>query len=734
MKIVLSIFLVIFCCFSLFAQKQFTYQLQAVRAKGSIELDGKLNEDTWLQSPKITNFFQNFPYDTSFAKLQTEVFTAFDKNFFYIAAVCYQPQGTYVVTSLRRDFGKDDNDYFAVFIDTFQDKTNGFAFLVSPYNVQYEGLISDGGVFSASSDWDNKWYSQVKQYEDKWIVEMAIPLKTLRYKKNTSEWNINFARSSRAENEISTWVPVGRNFRITNLGFAGKLKFEEPLPSPGANVVVIPYVTGNISENYVTQNKKIGANAGADAKIAVTPSLNLDLTINPDFSQVEVDRQVTNLDRFEIFFPERRQFFLENADLFARFGFSRIRPFFSRRIGIGFDTTSKTIVQNPILYGARLSGKTNEYWRIGLLNMQTANQKDRGIYGDNFTVAAVQRTVFKRSNIAGIFVNRQRTADTLSDFSFNNQNFNRLVGIDYNILSVDNRWNGKVFYHQQISPNPQKDQFAHAAFINYTTPNWSIAWNHEYVGKNYQINDIGFVPRNDLYRFEPLATRNFFPKGKWSKKIVRIQFMQYNNFYWDTQWQLNDRSNSISGNILFQNTAFFSTSFRNTYTRLFFPFDPTNTGGNRLPTGSEFTNNYFDVFYRSDRRKLLVYSFAFEGGEYYNGRQLAPYASISYRYQPFGQISLEADYRHIRLPEGYNSADLLLLNLRTDVSFTTNLFLTIFLQYNTQTENVNLNGRLQWRFAPVSDVFLVYTDNYLPQDFSVKSRFVVIKATYWLNL
>lgn len=731
-------FLIVFLTYKIailgFSQKKFAYQVNAIKAKEAIQLDGELNEPTWQKASYVSNFFQNFPFDTSLAKLQTEVAVSFDKNFFYVAAICFQPHNSYVITSLRRDFNKDDNDYFAVFIDTFQDKTNGFAFLVSPYNVQYEGLISDGGVFSISSDWDNKWFSSVKQYKDRWIVEIAIPFKTLRYKKNATEWNINFARSTRVTNEISTWVPVGRNFRVTNLGFTGKLQFEEPLPAPSGNMSLIPYITTNFSENYITQKRKIGANTGTDAKIAITPSLNLDLTINPDFSQVEVDRQVTNLDRFEIFFPERRQFFLENADLFARFGFSRIRPFFSRRIGIGFDTISKMIVQNPILYGARLSGKVNEYWRIGLLNMQTANQKEKGIYGDNFTVAAFQRTVFRRSNIAGIFVNRQRTADTLTDFSFHGSNFNRLVGIDYNLFSVDNRWNGKIFYHHQISPVPQKEQFAHAAYVSYTTPNWNIAWNHEYVGRNYQINDIGFVPRNDLYRFEPFISRNFFPKGRWSRKIARIQLTQYNNWYWDTQWQLNDRNNSLSANIIFQNTAYFSTSFRNTYTRLFFPFDPTNTGGNRLPTGSEFVNNYFDIFFRSDKRKTFVYSFAFEGGEYYNGKQLAPYLSLTYRYQPYGQVAIEIDYRHIRLPEGYNSANLLLLNLRTDVSFTNSLFLTIFLQHNTQTQNVNLNGRIQWRFAPVSDIFLVYTDNYLPQDFSIKSRFVVLKATYWLQL
>jgi hypothetical protein len=717
----------------IFAQKS-VYQLRAQKTDTKVSLDGVLSESVWENAKTAERFFQNFPYDSSFAKLQTEVKIAFDDNFIYVAAICWQKKEDYVITSLRRDFGTDDNDFFAVYFDTFQDKTNGFAFAVNPMGVQQEGLLSDGGNGGSQIDWDNKWYSAVTQNPEYWGVEMAIPLKTLRYKADATEWNINFGRASRKANEVSSWMPVSRNFRVSNLGFTGKLLFDEPLPKPGGNISIIPYVTASHSENYITHNNKTSANVGGDAKIAVSPSLNLDLTINPDFSQVEVDRQVTNLDRFEIFFPERRQFFLENADLFARFGFSRIRPFFSRRIGIGFDTTTKTIVQNPILYGARLSGKVNKDWRIGLLNMQTGTQREKGILGDNYTVAAFQRTVFKRSNVGGIFVNRQRTADSLNNFTLNTNDFNRLVGLDYNLFSQDNKWNGKIFYHQQISPNPQIDQFAHAAYVAYNTTEWNIAWNHEYVGKNYRINDIGYVQRNGLYRFEPIIYRNFFPKGNAARKVVRYQIGQYNNFYWDTDFNLNDRTTSFTFNIIFKNTSYLETWYRNTYTRLFFAFDPSGTGGKKLETGTSYTNNWAEIFYRSDRRKLFSYGGFLGYGDYYNGKQLNPYAFLNYRFQPYGSIGLEADYYQIRLPEGYNNSDLLLLNTRLDISFNKNLFLTTFLQYNNQTENVNLNARLQWRFKPVSDLFLVYTDNYTSQDFSVKSRFIVLKATYWLNL
>ena len=201
--------------------------------------------------------------------------------------------------------------------------------------VQREGLLSNGGGQGVTTIWDNKWTSEVKQFEDKWIVEMAIPFKSLRFKSGVDTWRINFSRNDLKRNENSVWSPVPRNFNVASLAFTGKLKFDEPKKKTSSNISIIPYVTAGVSQDYLTQTKEqYTYNGGLDAKIALSSSLNLDLTINPDFSQVEVDRQVTNLSRFSIFFPERRNFFIENSDLFERFGFRQIRPFFSRNIGL----------------------------------------------------------------------------------------------------------------------------------------------------------------------------------------------------------------------------------------------------------------------------------------------------------------------------------------------------------------------------------------------------------------
>jgi hypothetical protein len=730
----------LFCLYSALLQAQNSlqspqrlYQIAAPKLEEKIVLDGELSEAIWQNSPRIGDFYQSFPMDTCFALSKTEVMMAFDDNFVYVSAICYDElPGKPVVQSLRRDFDPDLTDFFTVYFDCFGDGQNGFTFGMSALGVQREGLIVNGAEIA--NDWDNKWYGTAKLADGKYYVEMAIPFKTLRFKEGSKTWKVNFARIDRKRNEVSSWVPVPRNFRTSSLAYTGELQWAEPLQKTGGNISVIPYISGGTSKNHIAgKDAAYQSNVGADVKIAVTSSLNLDLTFNPDFSQVEVDQQVTNLDRFELFFPERRQFFLENQDLFSQFGFRRIRPFFSRRIGIGKDTNTGTIVQNPILYGARLSGKLDKNWRVGLLNMQTARDADRGIDGQNYTVATFQRRVFARSNFAGIFVNRTRTSTEQSDFTLNSGDFTRIVGLDYNLASKNDRWQGKFFFHQLLTPNNRSDQYTHGSFLRRSTKTLELMWNHEYVGTNYNPNDIGFVPRRGVWRIEPYVNFRFFPK-KTGAKLNHRGLESYHNVVWNTNGKLLDRFDEIGLYHFFNSSMFFGFWFSNTYTQLVDGFDPTNTGGAELPANSEFTNTRLYMRFESNSRKLFSFEAGLGVGEFWNGTNTQMDGRFIYRIQPFGIISLSYNYNQIRLPEPYNDADFWLLGPRFDLTFTRNVFFTLFTQYNTQSDNVNVNARLQWRFKPVSDFFLVYTDNYFPDNFKVKNRALVAKLTYWLNL
>jgi Domain of unknown function (DUF5916) len=381
-------------------------------------LDGQITEPDWQTAQLASQFMQFFPTDTVLAHAQTEIRLTYDEQFIYIAAKMYNlgPR-RYVTPSLRRDYRGEANDGISIVLDTFKDKTNAFIFGVNPYGVQREGLVANGGGTGAddfSLNWDNKWYSEAKIYDEFWIAEIAIPFKTIRFKEDLSSWNVNFYRIDSEYAERSTWSPIPRNFDIVNLAFNKELIWDKPLSKPGANVSLIPYTAVNSNRNF-TEATPVDTRLqfGGDAKISVGPALNLDLTINPDFSQVEVDEQVTNLDRFEIFFPERRQFFLENADLFANFGVEGTRPFFSRRIGVARDSATGQNIQNTIYGGARLSGKINNNTRIGVLNMQAGKDDEINLPSINYTVATLQQKVFSRSNIGFIFVNKQAFQDSI---------------------------------------------------------------------------------------------------------------------------------------------------------------------------------------------------------------------------------------------------------------------------------------------------------------------------------
>lgn len=319
--LVFTLFLLFFISTAFAQKKEISAQSNAFasKLKEPIKLDGVLDEAIWMDAEGWNgDFMQYFPSDTSRAKIKTRVKVAFDDNNIYLAAIMENNEDRdYISTSLRRDYRGEANDGITFVFDTFNDKTNAFQFGVNPYGVQREGLLSNGGSRSEdlSLAWDNKWFAQATILEDRWVVEAIIPLSTLRFKDGSQNWNINFYRIDSHLPERSTWSPIPRNFPLSHSLFHGYL-FSRNRWKNSANISLIPYTAGRTSKNFIegTQEDLTPA-IGGDAKIGIGPALNLDLTVNPDFSQVEVDEQVTNLDRFEIFFPERRQFFLENGDL-----------------------------------------------------------------------------------------------------------------------------------------------------------------------------------------------------------------------------------------------------------------------------------------------------------------------------------------------------------------------------------------------------------------------------------
>lgn len=711
---------VLFFFFSICLIRTTVSQIEMVKISIPIKIDG-LEDSEWGKMEWRNNFYQHLPTDTSVAQAKTEVKVSYDNKYFYVFARCYEKtEGKPIVQSLKRDFSFPRTDAFAVFLDPYNDGTNGFSFGCNPYASQREGLLQFGGRFGVTTSWDNKWYTATNRTDSCWTVEMAIPFSSLRYNEDNKNWKINFSRNDQKSNETSTWVQVPRNLNVANLAYTADLIWKENPPQSGNNISLIPYLTSGVNKGDAPF-----IDGGIDAKIGITSSLNLDLTVNPDFSTVEVDRQVTNLDRFEIFFPERRQFFIENGDIFSTLGEGSTRPFFSRRIGIGNDS-SGAIVENPILGGARLSGKLNDDWRIGVMTVQTGNQEEDVVNPENFAVATIQRKIASRSNLGAFIVNKERFGN---DWSFESRSFNRVLGSDFNLLTSDAKWAGKAYVHASFD-STSNTGLSQGANISYTTRNFKAGINQEMVTDDFNA-EAGFIRRKNYFYYRSFVEYLSFPdKGNLVFHGAGVRFNQYLDL------GLNDLERNATAyyTFKFKNTSRLTVSYLNTFLKLRQDFDPSGTGGKVLEIGEKLDWNNVQIDYLSDERKSFFVDLTARAGQYYNGNRYGVEGSLRYRIVPKFVFSLNYSYNRIVLPSDFNSSDLTLLGPQVEVLFTNKIFWTTFLQYNQQRDNINLNSRFQWRFKPASDLFIVYTDNYLPENLSNKSRGVVVKFTYWFNI
>jgi hypothetical protein len=680
-----------------------------------------MDDPAWQDAEAANNFYMVLPMDTSFAKTKTEVRMAYDDKNIYIVATCFKAlPGQSMVESLKRDFAFQKNDNFIFFMDTYNDQTNGYSFGTNAVGAEWDGTMYEGG--KVDLNWTNKWVSAVKDYPDRYVFEASIPFKSIRYKRGISEWGINFSRNDLKTTEKSSWTPIPRQFPTASLAYTGTLVWDNPPPDPGPNIAIIPYFLTGVTKDYAGhKNAALHLEAGGDAKIAVSSALNLDLTVHPDFSQVDADKQVTNLSRYELFYPETRQFFLENGDQFNNFGYASIRPFFSRRIGL----------TSTIIGGARLSGKLDQNWRIGVMDMQTNSNDETGIPAQNFTVIALQRKVFARSNIGFLFVNKESfnypptTSATPTDSKYNS-NF----GLEYNLASSDNLWTGKALVLKSFSPDKKGHDFTQAGNLQFANKYWNIGGQYEVVGSNYNAG-VGYVPRQGYIKLNPYIGYLFFPK----QGLILSHGPQLNlTDYYDGSFKPTDNRSFLSYQITFRDKSILTGLVERDYVKLLQPYDPTNYTGNFLPAGLQSTWHNAELSYFSVPQSLFTYDFTVDYGGYYdNGKKISVANDVGYRFQPFVNIQVNTTYNNLQLPQPWGKKSFWLVGPRVDVTMTNKFFLTGFFQYNEQGKNININTRLQWRYRPASDFFIVYTDNYLPSPFFVKNRGLVFKFTYWLN-
>lgn len=471
---------------------QQAFQIHINKSATAIKVDGVLNDSTWNHAEIKSDFFMKFPNDQGTPVRKTTVQLSYDDKFLYVAFTCFD-SGKSIVQSLKRDIGHIDNDGVALVIDPQNSHTNGFFFVVNAMNAQSEDQVSLIQDNQLTWSWNNKWFSATKKYTDRWTAEMAIPFKTLRYPPGKALWGINFLRVDMKNNEYSGWTNVPTNFKIYNMGYTGALVWDNAPAGAGQNIVAIPFVTANMeTDREHNRSAKFSSSAGIDSKIALSSAANLDLTLNPDFSQVEVDQQVTNLTRYDIFLPEKRSFFLENADIFGEFGIpGLITPFYSRRIGL--DKDNRPI---PIIGGARLSGNINPSTRFGIMSMQTGA---KGAYSpENYSAVSVNKNVLSRSLVKVYFLNRQNFQDDVQKKADPLNAWGRNAGASFDYFSRDGKWNGWVAYHHSFKPGiSNKNSFKEVGF-SYNTRPFTAVIDLVSLGTNY-YTDMGYVQRIDNY-------------------------------------------------------------------------------------------------------------------------------------------------------------------------------------------------------------------------------------------
>ncbi len=703
------------------------FRLEINATATPIVIDGRLDEKAWVNANVGTDFWQKVPFFAEGADPRTEIMLTYDNDNLYVAAKCFQKEDIIIQTLKRDEYW--DNDGIAIVLDPLNTRTNGFLFGITAAGQQWDALRSADDI---NSDWSNKWYSAVNVEPDFWSMEMAIPFRILRFSPNEKEWGMNFVRNHINENEYHNWTAVPESFWPPDVAFAGALVFDNaPTPKKG-NFNLIPFVTGSVNK-LKGEATTFAASAGLDARVSVSPTLNLDLTFNPDFSQIEVDELVTNLTRFNIFLPEKRTFFLENGDLFSDFGYSAARPFFSRKIGL--DSRRNAV---PILYGARLTGNIDKTTRIGLMNIHSL--KSDNTAAQNQSALSVQKN-FGRSFVRGLFLNRQAFdgAETIEN------DFGRNTSLDAGFVSNDGKISSWASMHHSFKDNVKGKTGFYTYGFQFQNPSWEIVLASATVQENY-FADMGFVQRIENYDavrdtsirvgFNDNIARVGYTMRPKDSKITRHNVGLTNVYYTNPDWSFNELQSELNYFIAFRNTAEFSVGFTRNDIDLLFPFGFVS-GGEPLPA-ERYTFANVSADYSSDERKMISFGIGGQTGGFYNGNLSRAEADVNFRIQPWGNFGLGYQWNKLDFPDPYGNEIITAFLGKIEIGFNTNLLWTTLFQYVDQNEFMGINSRLQWRFSPMSDVFLVFVDNYdvfngIPnmRNIQTNNRALILKVNYW---
>ncbi len=686
----------------------------ALEPGATIIVDGRLTEAAWDHAEPATSFTQYEP-DTGYpATERTEVRFVYDSENLYIGVRCFDSEpAQLVINEMKRDIQGVNEDGFAIYLDTLHDERSGFFLGVNPAGGRRDGQVSDNTEGRlVNYDWHGVWDVRVVRDGQGWAAEFVIPFKTLRFSSSPSQvWGLNMLRRVRRKGEDSTWTPIPRRFRTPTGSSAGTLVGLENIRQ-GRNLKIKPYIGAGItqirSDGVVDQ--LLDVDGGVDVKYGLTPSLTLDMTYRTDFSQVEVDQQQINLTRFSLLFPEKREFFLENAGIFrtSRGGEgSNLIPFFSRRIGLS--STGEPI---PIFGGVRTSGRIGAY-EVGLLAMKTGRHGD--LPSDNFFVSRIKRNFLSRSYVGALMTNRDSTLE---------DSHNRVYGADMNLI-FDRLEIGSYLFRSDSSGKSGEDQ-ARLLSVGWIDDDLAVSGQYDEVQLNFNP-EVGFVRRPDVEHYSGAVS--WRPRLDRSRLLRNFTFALSSDYYaGSNSGTVETRTQDLNTGITFRNGA--SISFGKTWTfdRLEQPFDIRSTVG--IPVG-DYNYSRYSLGANSNRSRKLSGDFSANWGDFWNGSQTAFRVGMSYKPNHHLNVDLSYSGNRVTLPTGSFTTNL--VGTRWLYAFNPNMMLNAFLQYNADTHQFISNIRFNIIHRPLSDLFIVYNDRRNTLTGEIIDRAVLVKVTNLFN-
>jgi len=694
-------------------------------------IDGNLDERVWQQAVPVLDFIQAEPFEGLAATESTEVRLLYDDKALYVGVICYDREpGKIITNDSRRDSALTGQDSFQMIFDTYRDRQNGFIFGTNAAGLEYDAQVrnegerlsggpptlgrtaggSGGGV---NVNWDGSWEVKTRVTDAGWTAEFRIPLRTLRYGPPPQVWGVNFSRTIERKREQVYWSPVARIYNVTRLSSAGELR-ELNVPAP-RDLKVMPYAISSANRNFTSgATNDLEGDWGVDAKVGVTSSMTLDLTYNTDFAQVEVDEQQINLTRFNLLFPEKRPFFLENRGLFAVGRPGEIDLFFSRRIGIAEGEFA------PIQGGARLTGKVGGV-NVGLLNMQTDRVDETS--ADNFSAARVSKDLANRSSVGAIFVNRTGTGSIAGS-----DNWNRTWGMDGK-WGIGESLTFQGFGARTETPGALGREHAFSGGVEFRNRDRNANLSFTEVGEGFNP-EVGFLERTDGYR--QIVTG--YHHNVRSRGLAGIGFRELRphvtyESYWNFDGYQETATLHMDSHLDWENGNFFSPAFNMQYEGLLKPFEVYP--GVVVPAGN-YRSLHTGWMANTDRRRWISVSNGWNYGGFLSGHQNVVAPTVTVRQGGTFTASLRWLRSDIDLPEGDFVTNL--GSLRLTYNFSTLMNTQALIQYNDLTKRWSTNLRFNLQRTAATGLYIVYNDTEAFNGLGPVNRAFIVKYSHMFDV